>query len=661
MTLLVPNLPDRYEILGKLGSGGMGTVYKVHDKVLDLDVALKVLNVGTGGSDEHIVRFNKEARACAKLKHPNIIAILDFGFFNGVTPYMVLEYVEGQTLRQRISEKGALSVEEANDVFAQIARALSHAHAQKIVHRDMKPSNILITENNDAIIVKLFDFGIARVTEDADVMRLTATNAFMGTPNYMSPEQIKNEKIDARSDIYSFGCVMFEALTGELPFSSPDMMSLVELQLHSDPPKVGDVVPELKDSALEMVVDRCLRKDPTDRFQSAEEIAKHFQAKQVVDSSAETTVSHIVPQNRPWIIPVSILLLVLLIASATMLARPNRPTAKKIVKVAKKKAPSEADKIKRTKDILATTIGSQRTDEIHLANIPNFEDSDIQLIPNDRRVIAQLDVSHPRFIKSDTLLDEQLSEQGFEYVSKLTALRGIKLHEAEKVSNKSMDSLAKLPQLTDFDARNTTFEDTSSILKLKKLKYAVFSFLTPTDVAALKDLPIDTLTLASVQLDAPMYAAISSLKSLAFLSLSNCDQVDDKAILQLNSLPALHGLFIDATPSITKGDGIASLVRLKRVRLMSLKKDGLTDNDLKQLATMTSLENLLIDNNEDITGTGLMYLTKLPKLTLLDLNSCKRITKQDVKDFSSSKNAMRNKAIIRTNIDKQITNPVSSR
>jgi eukaryotic-like serine/threonine-protein kinase len=237
-----------YEIVAALGAGGMGEVWKARDTRLDRIVAIKRL------SGQHSERFEQEARAIAALNHPHICQIYDVG-----PDYLVLEYVEGQPLR------GPLPTDEAVRLALQIASALEEAHRQGILHRDLKPANIMVTVRSGpsgAPVAKLLDFGLAKlITEDADVTK-TSGGVVLGTAAYMSPEQADGRPVDARSDIFSFGVVLYEMLSGSRAFGGTSTVRVLTAVLHDEPPSV--VAPP----ALERIVRRCLRKQPTDRFQS---------------------------------------------------------------------------------------------------------------------------------------------------------------------------------------------------------------------------------------------------------------------------------------------------------------------------------------------------------------------------------------------------------
>src|SRR4051812_41120736 len=204
-------LSGRYKLEAKLGSGGMSTVYLAKDGTLDRDVAVKVMHREMSEQADQLERFRQEARAVAKLSHPNVVAVIDAGE-DGGHPYIVFEYVEGETLKQRISRLGALDVQDAIAYTIEVARGLSIAHSRQMVHRDVKPQNVLIDTEGRA---KLTDFGISRELEKDG---LTATGRVLGTTDYVAPEQAMGRGVDPRSDIYSLGVVLYEMLTGDVPF-----------------------------------------------------------------------------------------------------------------------------------------------------------------------------------------------------------------------------------------------------------------------------------------------------------------------------------------------------------------------------------------------------------------------------------------------------------
>src|ERR687891_1568429 len=259
-------LEDRYDVGRTLGSGGMGEVYLARDRVLGRDVALKVLRTQYAGDSEFAERFKREAMSAASLSHPNIIQVYDRGKTEEGASYIAMEYVPGGTLKERISREGPLEAADAAGLGAQVAEALGAAHDKGMVHRDIKPQNVLLAARGGA---KVADFGIARAGSSATISR---TGAVMGTAGYMSPEQALGKPATPKSDLYSLGVVLYEALTGELPFTAdnPIAVSMKHVTEPLCPPRALDAtIPE----GMNALVTKLLAKDPEDRYADADELA----------------------------------------------------------------------------------------------------------------------------------------------------------------------------------------------------------------------------------------------------------------------------------------------------------------------------------------------------------------------------------------------------
>jgi len=268
-----PALDANYEILEKIGQGGMGAVYKVKDRVTNKIFAIKVLNDGLCQDKRNLERFENEIKASMTLSHPNLVTVYKQGITSGGAPYLLMDYLEGENLSDFLKREGCIPRARAIDLFYQICEAFNHAHAKSIVHRDIKPGNIIIgkTEGGNDY-VKVVDFGIAKILPVAGetIKQLTQTGELIGSPFYMSPEQCRGEELDARSDIYSLGCVMYEVLSGKAPFEGANPVKII-LQHLNDLPKPFDSFLSVG-ADLEEVIMTCLRKSPSDRYQSVYEI-----------------------------------------------------------------------------------------------------------------------------------------------------------------------------------------------------------------------------------------------------------------------------------------------------------------------------------------------------------------------------------------------------
>lgn len=257
-------ISGRYKVLEMIGGGGMANVYLAHDMILDRDVAVKMLRLDFVNDDEFIRRFHREAQSATSLVHPNIVSIYDVGEEQDLY-YIVMEYVEGQTLKQYIQQHSPIDIEKTLDIMKQLTSAISNAHQNHIIHRDIKPHNILLDKDGN---VKITDFGIAMALSATSI---TQTNSVLGSVHYLSPEQARGGMANKKSDIYSLGIVMFELLTGRLPFSGESAVSIALKHLQSETPSVRRWNPVIPQS-VENIVLKATAKDPFHRYSSVEEV-----------------------------------------------------------------------------------------------------------------------------------------------------------------------------------------------------------------------------------------------------------------------------------------------------------------------------------------------------------------------------------------------------
>ena len=319
-----------YEITAAIGAGGMGEVYRARDSRLNRDVAIKVLPASYSSDQERLHRFQQEALAAAALNHPNILAVYDIGTQEG-SPYIVSELLEGESLRDRL-RSGALPIRKAIEYAVQVAEGLGAAHDKGIVHRDLKPDNIFVTHDGR---VKLLDFGLAKLTQAApagDTETRTIHSdpgTLLGTVGYISPEQVRGKPADARSDIFAFGAVLYEAISGMRAFhgeTSTDTMSAI---LHNDPPELTETNRNVP-PALERIVRHCLEKNPAERFHSAHDVA--FDLETLSSISSGMVSSQIKPRWKRQLPLAGVLALVVLVGLATFLVgkrmRNSAPTVR---------------------------------------------------------------------------------------------------------------------------------------------------------------------------------------------------------------------------------------------------------------------------------------------------------------------------------------------
>jgi serine/threonine protein kinase/tetratricopeptide (TPR) repeat protein len=273
-------IEEKYEILEVLGGGGMGVVYKAKHLLMHRTVAIKMLLPEVVSSEIALARFQQEAQAASSLSHPNILAVFDFGQTADGKPYLVMDFLEGKSLSQILEDDCYLPLQRAVPIFIQICAGLAHAHQKGVIHRDLKPANIMLVDfEGTGDFVKIVDFGIAKLLPrqdgDGKPMELTHTGQIFGSPLYMSPEQCRGTGLDARSDIYSLGCVMYRIVAGESPFMGQDALEAMFKQVNDNPRSFATCCPEMSiPESFESIVMKMLSKDPADRYQSMLEVRK---------------------------------------------------------------------------------------------------------------------------------------------------------------------------------------------------------------------------------------------------------------------------------------------------------------------------------------------------------------------------------------------------
>src|SRR3984893_17331765 len=323
MTLQAGTRLGPYEILSPIGAGGMGEVYRARDKKLDRDVAVKVLPESVAAGPDTLARFEREALAVAALSHQNILAIHDFGNQDGIA-YAVMELLEGETLRGKL-DAGPITQKQAVDYALQGAKGLSAAHEKGIVHRDLKPENLFVSRDGH---VKILDFGLAKKVESVAPGKETSAptgsghtepGAVMGTVGYMSPEQVKGFQVDHRSDIFSFGTILYELLSGKKAFKRDTNAETMAAILRDEPPELSESGRNIS-PALNNIVKHCLEKDRDHRFQSARDIAFALSETSgpVAASGAQAA------RKRPRRIMLAISLGVIALAAAALWLRPAK-------------------------------------------------------------------------------------------------------------------------------------------------------------------------------------------------------------------------------------------------------------------------------------------------------------------------------------------------
>lgn len=289
--MLIPVIPDphigtvldgKYEVLAVVGRGGMSVVYRARNVYTQQVFAIKMLKQDLVDDAELVARFSREASAGIKMVHPNIIGMHEIGTASSGQPYIVMDFLEGETLLRVLKQEGRVSVKRCLKIMLQMCEGVAHMHNQKIVHRDIKPGNIMLVETaNDTDVVKLFDLGFAKIRAEPGTNRgdLTQFGDVLGTPLYMSPEQTMGQPLDSRSDIYSLGCVMYEMLTGSAPLVGSSVLETMQMQVKERPKALDDARPDLYiPEQLTEIVFQAMEKEPEDRYQSIFDLKRDIES-----------------------------------------------------------------------------------------------------------------------------------------------------------------------------------------------------------------------------------------------------------------------------------------------------------------------------------------------------------------------------------------------
>lgn len=596
-------IAGRYKVLSIIGRGGMGLVYKVEQILLAKEFALKTIDVHDF-SESLLRRFQHEARATFAVDHPNIISVYDFGVLHETIPYLVMEFVDGESLSERIKRSGALTIHEAILIFVQVAHGLSHAHRLGIVHRDVKPGNIMLVNKvtcGSVGSVKILDFGLAKFTQNecSDVQALTQAGELLGSPLYMSPEQCLGGRIDHRTDIYSLGCVMFQALTGVAPFLGDNAMTT--MFMHRSNP-----VPSMKESSLgaefpeelERVIRCMLEKRPEDRFADLAAVAASL------ESCVERSVVGVSSQNKPaqtnsasaraavfrnWVIGAALIALSLAGLLAFFMFRPQNDKAQ-----LSSSQPNRSNSVQRFQRKSEIDFGREFIVYQFPANLTvgTFRGGD-----DFRQVKGEV-----RFVKTDTvsfrpseaflLTPDNLGQFAPNDLCTLDLRQRI----ASKDANSIMLQIARLSglQYLDISENEVGNEVLPTIERLRKLQ---------------------GLKVSRTKIDGTALASLSNLENIKCIEFNKCEGASD-LLKGLNRYGSIKYLFLNSC-SLSAND-FKSISRLGKLNVLSVNKTGVTDSDLARLSALPRLKNLEARDCA-LSGASIPAITQLARNGLEEL------------------------------------------
>jgi len=565
------NFPDiqssRYKIEAVLGAGAVGTVYKAEDTVLSIHVAIKKLH--KTALQTEAARFHREAKLAGTLKHGNVLSVLDFGLTDDEEPYLVLNFVEGVSLAERLHEK-IIELPEAMDIFIQIARGLVHAHSKNVIHRDIKPSNIMLVTNAEhrSESVKIVDFGLAKSTTEGQ--ELTKSGIGVGTPMYMSPEQIEGIDVDHRSDIYSFGCVMFEVFTGDRPFNADTLIEIVDMHMNHDHPSVRDHALYEVPQRLIDIIDKCLEKDREDRYKDAKALLEDLEKVAATiyhqDDAAhhEQGASNTVPKLDKRLVIASVVVLLLGLGIGTAAMTFMQPAKKKSV----------AD----------TTSGNPYKFRNTHSN-PQWYKASVPVNDDDLRAFIKLNKG--RRINEIMMESPKVTAKGYRLLRHFNI--GVVSIKVSPVSKQMLQAISQIDslQLVRFDA-NTA------------LDYSGLKYFENTPKLEGIDLHRNHIPKAG-------FEAIGNLPNLKILIIKECTGLGGNAMEPLKNLRHLERVDLDV--SDVDDNGIKVLVG-NPITTMSLYGTMIGDKSLVYLNEIGTLRTLNMHASPRLSLKGIDEFAK---------------------------------------------------
>ena len=637
---LPDSLKERYRLEEKIGEGGMGIVYKAFDTILKESVSLKFLK-NQENLEENAIRFQNEARAAGNLKHKNIATVLDFGIIDNSTLYMVSTYIDARELKAVIKESGPMPVAKAIAILLQIADCINHIHQKGILHRDVKPGNILVKENDqEKLEAYLLDFGIAEsINSENGWSTNSAPGTIVGSPLYMSPEQASGQKIDERSDIYSLGVVAYELLTGHPPFQADTTINVIQKHRHNQPEPIdkhrpGQEIPE----KLTELVEQMLQKDPADRIQSMALVYEKLQKIEEERTTAEKLASISERKDEVHSFPIlqtfsksraltasATLFLIVVAGLATLSLITKRSTEVKLTELEHK--PKSLSK--NTEKIvvgLSQEIPTSTTFKVHTTRKTVGERELLTVKVTTGTIKERIDWSNLAKYKEDFYLYAEgayMQEGDLEKILSYPHLKALNIAYSDIMNNEaSMKTLAQRDDLLFL--RFSRQPEISA----KGLQYLA-------DIKALKGLEIN-----HCQIDAEKMRSLSKLSNLEQLKIRGDNSVDDQIYAQIcKNFPKLKSLSVEECS--IKGTTLGETSRLKRLEKLWLARTKVNDRGIAALTggnknNPKGLSNLLeLDLTSTlITREGFKLLNKLPSLQFLMIGNCPNLNDYEIRSFS---------------------------
>lgn len=602
MTIESGSFPiDRYAPFRLLGKGAAGSVYLCKDRLLKKRVAVKVLH---DLSPELLIAFQREAKSTSQLTHSNIVKVLDFGVAGGQSPYMVLDFINGVNLEQLLTSDGPLRLEDALPVFEQLCEALRYAHGRGLMHRDLKPSNVIIvpaTEMSPAA-VHLIDFGVGAFKQELLDPRDSQSNTVVGTPAYMSPDQAAGIPYDARSEIYSLGCVMFETLTGSVPFVADTPLIAISLHAHQPPPLLSDALDsrEFPDH-IEEIVATCLKKAPEERFQSVDELKKAIsELRASLQERHNKTPAGTNPTQKTSSIPIFAALgLILVTATIAFIYYQFSP-------ISESAAPINNSVSRDLDDGYESLVKSKfhRLGKDGWSTGTEITDEDFKEIadePNTRTITINVTYT--------------VTGTGFNYVKDLP-IRRINI-QSTALTDQGLEAISK-------------------IKTLNWLSINVATSFTANGINYLRQLPkLDKLEFLLCVMPKGAFDAISQMHQLTGISLYDSKMITPSDIGKLvRGNPKLT--YLDLTSTGLTDEGVSLAGEFKELKQLRAVRLPITDKCMESLAKSVSLLDVWLSETL-ISDRGLLALAKSRTLRRIQVANCRNLTTKGILAFKKAR------------------------
>gem|GEM_PF-638911 len=601
---------ERFRIIEEVGRGGGGVVYQAWDCLLKRRVAIKTMHATVISTDE-VIRLQNEARTSSRLKHPAIIRILDFGAAPNGQPYLVSDFIEGTTLKSRLDDEGPLSSAETVQMFTQLCAGILHAHEQSVLHRDLKSSNVMITDDTgDGTNVKIIDFGVARLKEALfQTFTIVQTATIVGTPYYMSPEQGDGKTFDARSEIYSIGCMMFEAVTGQVPFQGESALATLAMHAREPVPELTDINPDVDCSEqLESIILRCLEKNPNDRFQTVQELYEHLN-----DCSKPASTSFSESESQAY--------------SNIDELKLQENSGNKFAIVA-------------VSTVFALAAGAWGVSTFLIES--NSSPTSIS------KQATSTNTSEPMNKKSGATAKSPLAKRNSDALDEIPLF----------TNTKHWNNLQQGNWVASMWVKDEDFSEMKDEKYLNWVESPLSPEITGKGLEYIENKPIRILHLTSVELSDVALTHIGNMKTLEWLTLGKARKLSPDKFQVLSSLPALRtlklqdvahpstllellpnkqtftGLYLMDKPPGSSKTNWAPLTSLSGLRMFEILKYDFTETDLKYIHSLTQLNELRLSHLglKDFDAT----LVIAAPLQILDL-SCNKITDKTLDKLGSIK------------------------